>query len=693
MPSLTLGQPDLPSLIQRQNLMKNRSSFISLVLASLGFLVRICCADVTLPSLLSNHAVIQKSDSTPLWGKAAPGEKVKITLGAARAETTSSGDGKWKVCLDVTGIGEGPFDLIVEGAKRLVVSDVMIGEVWVCSGQSNMAFGLARAAEANEEIPRSANAKLRQFRVANTGAVSPEDNCKGAWIVARPETAAEFGAVSYFFGKKLQQTLRQPAGLILAAWAGTTAISWLPQEAFDANPEWKSRQASVKKRVDDFPVLKEQYLPAYRQWETQFKRTDRPADPAVYAAPSVSSDGWKTVTLPASLKAAGLPDSGAVWFRKTFTVPAGPLDNAMIQLGAVRDFNACYINGKKIDETTVESLKGGFDVRYLIPKGVLREGENTVAIRLVTPSERAAMPSTLFVGIGSSRLLLNGEWLVKVEFELPALTGEARKALPTIPPNPGTHSVPGRIFNGMIHPLMASAIRGVIWYQGEQDTGQPGGYANMFEALIRGWRAGWGSDFPFFYCQLPNNGAKKDLPENSLWAQLREAQSKALSLPNTGQAVLIDLGEEDVHPIHKKEVGERLARLALARTYKQTVSDSGPVYQSMKIEDGRVRLAFLPTEGGLVAKPLPDQYQPTSMSPALKPLVRHSPDAELEGFALYGQNRKWVWATAKIEGNTVLVWSTAVPKPVAVRYAWADNPTCNLYNGAGLPAAPFQTTN
>ena len=673
--------------------MNKHCSLSSILLVSLSLFMAPVRADVTLPSLLSNHAVLQKSDRTPIWGKAAAGEKVKITLGGAHAETSAGSDGKWKVRLDVREIGEGPFELIVEGAKRLVVQDVTVGEVWVCSGQSNMAFGLARAGEAAQEIPKSANAKLRQFRVANKGSETPEEDCKGAWIVARPETAAEFGAVSYFFGKKLQQEIHQPVGLILAAWAGTSAISWLPQEAFDTDPELKSRQASVKKRVDDFPILKEQYLPAYRQWEKQFKRMDRPSSPELYASASVSPDGWKTVTLPSALKAAGLPDSGAVWFRKSVRLPSGSLENAMIQLGAVRDFNACYINGKNIDETTVESLKGGFDVRYLIPKGVLREGENTVAIRLLTPSERATMPSTLFIGIGSARILLNGEWLAKVEFELPALTDEARKSLPTIPPNPGTHSVPGRIFNGMIHPLMAFAIRGVIWYQGEQDTGQPRGYWKLFESVIRSWRAGWGSEFPFYFCQLPNNGAKKDLTENSLWAQLREAQSKALTLPNTGQAVLIDLGEEDVHPIYKKEVGERLARLALARTYKQNVADSGPIFQSLKIEDGRAQLTFLPTDGGLVAKPLPAHYQPTSMSPALKPLVRHSPDGELEGFAICGENKKWVWATAKIEGSAVIVWSPAVPKPVAVRYAWADNPTCNLYNGAGLPAAPFQTGN
>jgi sialate O-acetylesterase len=665
----------------------------SALLVSLSAPVTSARADVALPALLSNHAVLQKSERTPIWGRAAAGEKVKVTLGGASSEASAGRDGTWNVSLDVSRVGEGPFDLIVEGANRLVVADVVVGDVWVCSGQSNMAFGLARAAEAGEEIPRSSNALLRQFRVANIGAEAPASDCKGAWIAARPDTAMEFGAVGYFFGARVQQTTRQPVGLILAAWAGTSALSWLPPAAFDSSPEWKDKQASVKKRVDDYPLLKEQYLPAYRQWEARFKRMDRPADPAPYAAPDAPLDGWKTVTLPSTLKAAGLADSGAVWFRKTFVVPPGPLENAMIQVGAVRDFNACYLNGKKIGETAVESLKGGFDVRYTLPAGALREGANTVAIRLFTPSERAAMPSTLFVGVGAARLLINGEWQAKVEFELPALTREERQALPAIPPNPGAHSVPGRIFNGMIHPLMAAPIRGVIWYQGEQDTGQPGGYAKVFEALIRGWRAGWGSDFPFYFCQLPNCGAKKDLPENSLWAQLRDAQSQALALPNTGQAVLIDLGEEDVHPARKKEVGERLARLALARTYKRPVADSGPVFQSMTVEADKARVTFQPGDGGLAAKPLPAHYQPTSMSPALKPLVRHSPGGELEGFAVCGENKKWAWATAKIEGASVVVWSPAVPKPVAVRYAWADNPTCNLFNGAGLPAAPFQTGN
>ena len=399
------------------------------------------------------------------------------------------------------------------------------------------------------------------------------------------------------------------------------------------------------------------------------------------------------MSLPATLKAAGLPDSGAVWFRKTFTLPPGPVKPAMFQLGPVRDLSTFYVNGKKVNEVTIESMYSGFDVRCRIPEGMLHEGENTFAFRLFTPGDGAAVPSTLFLQLGLERTLFNGEWLAKVEFELPALPAEVRKAIPVRPQNRGTDGAPGYLYNGIIHPLMAATIKGVLWYHGEQDSGRPSEYWRTFEAIIQGWRKGWGSEFPFYSCQLPNWGAKKDVPGNSPWAELREAQAKARTLPNTGQAVLIDLGDEDVHPVDKREVGERLARIALSRTYNQSVVDSGPVYESMTIEADKIRLSFRSIAGGLVAKPLPAQYQPTYMSPELKPLVRHSPEGTLEGFALCGVDKKWVWANARIEGEAVVVWSPTVPKPVAVRYAWADNPTCNLYNGEGLPASPFQTGN
>ena len=672
--------------------MKTRLSNFSIFVACLGLGLAAAQGAVTLPSLLSNHAVLQRSDATQIWGKAPPGEKVKVSLGEARAETSAGGDGKWKVGLDVSRLGEGPFELIVEGANRLVVSDVVVGEVWVCGGQSNMDLTLVHVGEAAEELPQAANSSLRQFRVAGTTSAKAEDECKGAWSVATPETAKSFTAVGYFFGKSLQRSLHQPVGLIHAAVAGTDALSWLPQAAIAANPEWKEKQALQQKRIDEYPLLKEKFPAEFHQWEAQYGRKDHPADPSLYAATDLLLEDWKKVTLPAKLEAAGLPDSGAVWFRKKIMVPPGFSEMTLIQLGAVRQFNDLYLNGKKIKEITVESMRQGLDAGYYVPKDTLREGENTLAIRVFTPAERAGFNTGMYLESGTKKILLNGEWLAKMEFELPAMSDEMRKALPKILPDPGKNSFPG-FFNAMIHPLMASTIQGVIWYQGEADAAMGAEYWTRFEAVIQGWRAGWGRDFAFYHCQLPNLGEKMNTPKESKWAEGRQFQSMARTLPNTGQAVLIDVGEEDIHPLYKKAVGERLARLALARTYKQKVVDSGPVYKSMKIEGDKVHLAFLSTAGGLVAKPLPAQYQPSHLSPTLKPLVRHSPEGELEGFAICGEDKKWVWATAKSEGDTVIAWSPAVPKPVAVRYAWADNPTCNLYNGEGLPASPFQTGN
>ena len=671
--------------------MKTQFPLPFVVLASLSALVAAAQADVTLPSLISKHAVLQKSDHTRIWGKAAAGEKVKISLGGAEAETSAGTDGKWKTTLDVRKIGEGPFDLIVEGANKLVIPDVVVGEVWVCGGQSNMDLTLVHVGEAAEELPQSANPSLRQFRVLGTGSSKAEDDCQGAWSVSTPETARSFTAVGYFFGKNLQRNLHQPVGLIHAAVAGTDALSWIPQAAINANPEWKERQALQQKRIDEYPLLKEKFPAEFHQWETQYDRRDHPADPSLYAATDIPLEDWKKVTLPVKLEAAGLPDSGAVWFRKKIAVPPGFADT-LIQLGAVRQFNELYLNGIKIKETTVESMRQGLDAGYYVPKGTLCEGENTLAIRVFTPSERAAFNTGMYLESGIQKIPLNGEWLAKVEFKLPAMSDEIRKALPKILPAPGKNSFPG-FFNAMIHPLMASTIQGVLWYQGEADAAMGAEYWTRFEAVIQGWRKGWDSDFAFYFCQLPNFGAKTDIPKESKWAEGRQFQSMAQTLPNTGQAVLIDLGEEDLHPLYKKEVGERLARLALARTYKQKVVDSGPAYKSMTIAGDKVHLAFLSTDGGLVAKPLPAQYQPSHLSSQLKPLVRHSPDGELEGFAISEDGKKWVWATANIEKDAVIVWAPSVAKPVAVRYAWADNPTCNLTNGAGLPASPFQTGN
>jgi sialate O-acetylesterase len=311
---------------------------------------------------------------------------------------------------------------------------------------------------------------------------------------------------------------------------------------------------------------------------------------------------------------------------------------------------------------------------------------NQLAVRLFAPAEPPGF--SWFPSVGTTKIL--GGWMAKAEYALPPLDPDAKKA---VPPLTGQHVLPGRLFNGMVHPILPYAIRGVLWYQGESNTGNASLYRTSFPLLIKDWRQQWQQgDFPFYFCQLANYRAKTDQPGESVWAELREAQAKTLSVPNTGMAVLIDTGEsEDIHPQSKQIAGERLAKIALAKTYGREVVPSGPSYASMKIEGSAIRLIFDHLGGGLVAKEVPATYDVMRKAGKTAPLVRNSPHSQLEGFAICGADKRWVWAEAKIDGDTVLVSSKQVPSPIAVRYGWADNPTCNLYNAADLPASPFRT--
>ena len=289
--------------------------------------------------------------------------------------------------------------------------------------------------------------------------------------------------------------------------------------------------------------------------------------------------------------------------------------------------------------------------------------------------------------VGTSRIQLGGDWLAKAEFELPPLTD---KAYPQLPGAPGIS--PAALYNGMINPITPYTFAGVVWYQGEQDSGRKGAqYNKMLTTLVSDWRARFDAQLHFCLCQLPNYGKKTGDLGGSTWPNIREAQRRALEIPGTSLVTLIDLGDEDVHPPDKRAAGERVALSALGTVYGKKVPCSGPIYDSIKIDGNKAVLSFRFAESGLAAKPLPDDYLPTYSAKEKIPLVRNSPGSELEGFSICGEDGKWAWAQAKIDGNTVVVWSPTVSKPVAVRYAWADNPTCNLYSGAGLPASPFQT--
>ena len=649
--------------------------------------------DVTLPSLFSDHAVLQKSAHVPVWGKADPGEKVTVTFDGHTTTTTANEKGKWSLELDLKDSPTGPFALMVEGKNRITLSDVLVGEVWLASGQSNMEWPLKNTAGAAGEIARSSNPMLRQFFVRKKDSHEPLDEAEGKWVAASPETSGEFGAVAYYFSKKLQHDLQVPLGVIHSSWGGTPIEAWTSDVALDSVPDLKECRLRLDNEVADYPPKKQAWVEAMRGWLMETGRADHPViDTEKFAGTNVDTSSWIPVTLPGEVKAAGLPSTGAVWLRKEIVIPTALMNKPLEPWFRLDGFDTVYWNGKKIAGTTFETFDGEGSVRkggdYSIPVGEIRGETNVVAIRLFEPISPARFLTSFTIG----GVPYDGAWMAKSEYELPAPPADKPAPQP-LKMATESQNCPCHLYNGMIHPLQPYAIRGVIWYQGESNANRAFQYRTAFPLMIADWRRQWGrEDLPFYYCQLANHHDKVSEPGESAWAELRDAQSSALRLKNTGQALLIDLGESaNIHPTNKKDPGERLALIALARDYGKTIPYSGPVFDSMSITDGNAVLSFTHTEGGLVARPLPDTQMINSPLNKTAPLVRNSPGSQLEGFAICGVDKKWYWADARIEGGTVIVSSEHVPSPVAVRYAWADNPTCNLYNGAGLPACPFRT--
>ncbi len=651
-------------------------------------------ADVKLPAIISDHMVLEKSAKVPIWGKADPGEEVTLTLNGKSAKATADAAGKWMADLDLKNSPPGPFEMTVEGKNKLALADVVVGEVWVASGQSNMEFVVKNSLGSEKEIAGSANPLLRQFLVKKNATSEAAEDTEGQWVAATPETTGSFTAVGYFFAKKLQDELKVPVGLIHTSWGGTPSEAWTSVDAIDGVPDLKAKRELLWATLRDYPGQKQAFVDGLGAWIKENGREDKPvADASAFAGEDVSSEGWAPVKIPGPVTANGLPDAGVVWLRKDVDIHNKTAANLQLSL-PIDGFDSVYWNGKLLKQTTYQTFAGLGNVRrygpYDIPAGDVKEGKNVLAIRLYEPVNAAKFSGEPKAGAIS----LAGEWLAKSEFDFPALDAQKIAAAPQPPANPpGGQNVASYLFNGMIHPILPYAIRGAIWYQGESNAGRSYQYRTAFPLMITDWRKQWNQgNFPFYFCQLANFMAKKPDPGESGWAELREAQSLTLKLPNTGQAVLIDIGESgDIHPRNKKDAGDRLALIALAKDYKKSQPYSGPVYDSMKIANGKAVLTFKHAEAGLVAKPLPETYDVKSQTKETAPLVRNSPGSQLEGFAICGEDKKWVWADAKIRGNTVVVSSGKVPAPVAVRYAWSDDPTCNLYNSAGLPASPFRT--
>jgi sialate O-acetylesterase len=635
-----------------------------------------CCAlsvtntafcEVKLPRLVSDGMVLQRDTDVKIWGWASSGENIKVNFIGKSYKSKADKNGKWEITLSSMKAG-GPYTMEIKGENNSIsLKDILVGDVWVCSGQSNMDLTITRVRDRYPDVIETAeNPYIRRFLVPMVYDFKTphQDLQSGKWESANPKSVLNFTATGYFFARALYEKYKVPIGLVHASVGGSPAESWLSEGVLKKFPE---HIQTVQKLKDDSYIksVMDKEQAAINSWYRDVYQLDKgwAKNGKYWFNTDYDASDWPSVNLPTYFANEELGRmNGVVWFGKEIDVPAPMVGKpARIELGAIIDSDHVYINGKLVGTTGYRYPPRKYDV----PSDVLKEGKNIIVIRVISNAGEGGFvkgkPYELTAG--GQTIDLKGAWQYKVG----AVVAD---------PQPSTtffQYKPLGLYNGMIAPLLNYTIKGVIWYQGESNTGRAFEYHKLFPALIADWRDKRSQgDFPFLYVQLHNFMEPKKQPSESGWAELREAQLETLSVPNTGMAVAIDIGEaNDLHPSNKKDVGERLALVARKVAYgEEDIVYSGPIYKSMKIDGNKIILSFTNIGSGLVAKG----------------------GGELKHFAIAGKDKKFVWAKAKIEKDKVVVWSEDISKPVAVRYAWADNPEgANLYNKEGLPASPFRT--
>jgi sialate O-acetylesterase len=617
-----------------------------------------------LPRLFADGMVLQRDARIPVWGWAAPGTNVAVTLGERSERATTDMRGQWTVQFPAMKAG-GPIQMSVEApGTRLNVHDILVGDVWVGSGQSNMEFTVSIAKNAAQEIAAAKDLKIRQFKVPNSWAETAAEELEGgSWAPADSQHVGEFSAVAYFFARELRKSVDVPIGIINSSWGGSNIETWLSREAHgltdSAWNEIAKREHAHAESIRDRLMTRIGTLPTVDAGLVNGR--------AIWADSALADDQWATIRVPSFWEHEGYDGfDGVAWYRLSFTLSASEAaTGGRLSLGAIDDDDITWVNGVEIGRTA-----GYMPPRvYTLPPSALRAGRNVLAVQVTDGQGGGGIysdSSLVYLEIGGVRRPLAGAWKFKVGKVALQPDGQYINKIPTV------------LYNAMLHPLLRFPIKGVLWYQGESnanDYEQAIRYRPLFLKLITSWRREWSGtrgDFPFLWVQLPNyNPSDSTPPIHSAWATQRESMVGALGLPNTGQAITIDLGgAADLHPTNKQDVGLRLALVARRVVYGQRVVSSGPTYRKYAVQGSRVSIEFDNVSGGLVSR---------------------ERDGSVSGFAIAGADHRFVWAQARIEGDRVVVWSDRVPKPVAVRYAWADNPPASLYNRDGLPAAPFRT--
>lgn len=629
--------------------------------------------------LFTDNMVLQRGVADPVWGWTEPGQRVTVSLkGASNSVTTAAGttttstsaisaastvvagaDGKWMAKIGPFKEG-GPYTLTISGPQTVTLTNVMVGDVWICSGQSNMQWGVGSSNNPEQEIAAANYPDIRLFTVPNVASLEPRTTVNGKWDVCSPQTVGGFSAVGYFFGRTLNQNLKVPIGLINSSWGGTIAEAWASAEALKTMPDFAPAVAQVEAST------KNQNGPSLAQLMAEWWTKNDPGTAANWQDAAFDAAAWKTMTLPAKWEDAGLGEfDGVAWFRKEVTIPdAWAGKDVTVHLGPVDDNETTFFNG-----TTLGATEGWMAPRdYKVPGNLVKAGRNVIAVRVLDTGGAGGVygqPADMRLEApGQAPISLSGGWLYKDSVPL-------NKTAPSpmqINNNPNVTTV---LYNGMIAPLVPFGIKGAIWYQGESNAGRDMQYRTLLPTMIKDWRSRFGvGEFPFYIVQLANFMQAQDQPGESAWAALREAQAlTSQTLPNTGLATAIDIGEaNDIHPRNKQEVGRRLALNALAKDYGQKIEYSGPIFKTKRIDGGKLILGF-DHAAGIAAKN----------------------GEKLRGFAIVGDDKKWAWADATIVGSDVVLFSPTVPNPIHARYNWADNPNGNLTNAAGLPAVPFRT--
>lgn len=611
-----------------------------------------------LSSIFGDNMVLQRGKPNTFWGWSNAGDSITVQVGDKRASTVAGADRKWQVRLATPPAG-GPYTVRVTGRETVELHNVMVGDVWLCGGQSNMQLSLRSAAHGDDEIKAANYPDIRFFTVAQRAAYHPTEVVTGSWKAVSPETAPGVSAVAYYFARRVQQELHVPIGLVVDAVGGTPAESWASADSLHTLKDFDVPLAELDR-------LSASGAPEYGSYVTHWYDEYDVGEKQKWGAADFDDADWKTVTIPGGFAELGVPDTPAVvWFRKEITLP-DPLSagRAAIYLGEIERMDTVYINGKSVGGSAwVENPR-----IYPMFPGTLKSGRNTIAIRVLKVKPDGGFlskPEELRLVLGDkSSIALAGNWKAKVSVD-------ARPPHPLPLAYQNWPVMPAVLYEGMIRPLAPLSIAGALWYQGEENSPRGYEYRKVLPPTIASWRKAFEQgDFPFYIVSLPQFKPRSTTPVEDEWAETRESQAVvAKSVPNSCLAVTIDTGDPDtIHPPEKIPVGDRLARCALANYYGKHIPFAGPTLSSVDRLKGEIRLHFAHADGGLVVK-----------------------GPKLAEFSIAGEDRKWHWAVARIKGDTVIVSSPDVPYPKEVRYAWQSNPEATLFNGSGLPAGPFRT--